>query len=61
MKKRNLNRFLRWIKSRNESPYLISILTSTDLKDYVSQLKSDSSLAAVTINRRIVSLICCPL
>src|SRR5699024_10501599 len=38
-------------------PYLISSLTSTDLKDYASQLKSVPTFAPATVNRRLVSLI----
>lgn len=53
----DINHFLQWIELRIEPPYMISSLTSIDLKDYVSQLKSDSSLAPTTINRKVVSLI----
>ena len=34
----DINHFHSWIKQRTEPPYLISSLTSTDLKDYASQL-----------------------
>ncbi|SES89273.1 integrase/recombinase XerC/integrase/recombinase XerD [Salinibacillus kushneri] len=52
----DLNHFFKWIKKRYEPPHLISILTSTDLKDYERQLKSDSTIAPSTINRRLVAL-----
>lgn len=53
----DINCFLKWIKQGHEPPYLISSLTSTDLKDYERQLKLDTSIAPTTINRRLVSLI----
>ncbi|WP_197046650.1 tyrosine-type recombinase/integrase [Oceanobacillus salinisoli] len=52
----DLNHFLKWIHQRYEPPHLISDLTSTDLKDYERQLKSDQSIAPTTINRRLVAL-----
>src|SRR5699024_1618529 len=53
----DINTFLRWIKERSEPPFLISVLTATDLKDYANHLKSDPSFAPATINRKLVSLI----
>src|SRR5690625_90755 len=53
----DINHFHSWIKQRTEPPYLISSLTSTELKDYASQLKSDPAFAPATVNRRLVSLI----
>lgn len=53
----DLNYFFKWIQQRYEPPHLISILTSTDLKDYEHHLKSDSTIAPSTINRRLISLI----
>ncbi|HLQ83740.1 MAG TPA: tyrosine-type recombinase/integrase [Pseudogracilibacillus sp.] len=53
----DINHFHSWIKQRTEPPYLISSLTSTDLKDYASQLKSVPTFAPATVNRRLVSLI----
>ncbi|MGM8216723.1 site-specific integrase [Bacillaceae bacterium W0354] len=52
----DLNYFFKWIQQRYDPPHLISILTSTDLKDYERQLKSDSTIAPSTINRRLISL-----
>lgn len=52
----DLNHFFKWIHQRHEPPYMISMLTSTDLKDYERQLKSDESAAPSTINRRLVAL-----
>ncbi|MEN2465638.1 tyrosine-type recombinase/integrase [Ornithinibacillus sp. JPR2-1] len=52
----DLNYFFKWVHQRYEPPHLISILTSTDLKDYERQLKSDSTIAPSTINRRLISL-----
>lgn len=52
----DLNHFFKWINQRYEPPHLISMLTSTDLKDYERQLKSDESIAPTTVNRRLVSL-----
>ncbi|BCB40547.1 site-specific tyrosine recombinase XerD [Bacillus cereus] len=52
----DLNHFFNWIHQRYEPPHLISMLTSTDLKDYERQLKSDESIAPTTVNRRLVSL-----
>lgn len=52
----DLNHFFKWIHQRYEPPHLISMLTSTDLKDYERQLKSDESIAPTTVNRRLVSL-----
>lgn len=52
----DLNYFFNWIQQRYEPPHLISILTSTDLKDYERQLKSESTIAPSTINRRLISL-----
>lgn len=48
--------FFKWIQQRYEPPHLISILTSTDLKDYELHLKSDSTIAPSTINRRLITL-----
>ncbi len=52
----DLNHFFKWICQRYERPHLISVLTSTDLKDYERHLKSDESIAPATINRRLVAL-----
>ncbi|MFT4413435.1 tyrosine-type recombinase/integrase [Fredinandcohnia humi] len=52
----DLNHFLKWLHQRYEQPHLISMLTSTDLKDYERQLKSDDSIAPTTVNRRLVAL-----
>ena len=52
----DLNHFSKWLPQRYEQPHLISMLTSTDLKDYERHLKSDSSIAPTTINRRLVAL-----
>ncbi|PLR70281.1 tyrosine-type recombinase/integrase [Bacillus sp. UMB0728] len=52
----DLSHFFKWIHQRYEPPHLISMLTSTDLKDYERQLKSDTSIAPTTVNRRLVSL-----
>ena len=53
----DINHFHTWIKTQSESPYLISTLTSTDLKEYADHLKSDPSFSPATVNRRLVSLI----
>lgn len=52
----DLNHFLKWVHQRYEPPHIISMLTSTDLKDYERQLKLDESIAPATINRRLVAL-----
>lgn len=52
----DLNHFFKWIHQRYEPPHFISMLTSSDLKDYERQLKSDESIAPTTVNRRLVSL-----
>lgn len=52
----DLNHFSKWLHQRYEQHHLISMLTSTDLKDYERQLKSDDSIAPTTVNRRLVAL-----
>lgn len=52
----DLNHFFKWIQQRYDPPHLIYMLTSTDLKDYERQLKSEGSIAPATINRRLVAL-----
>ncbi|GGJ55362.1 tyrosine-type recombinase/integrase [Virgibacillus salexigens] len=52
----DLNHFYKWIEQRYEPPHLVSRLTATDLRDYERHIKSDTSIAPATINRRLVSL-----
>lgn len=48
--------FLDWINQRYDYQYAVSDITSVDIKDYEREMKSNSSIAPTTINRRLVSL-----
>src|SRR5699024_4976195 len=53
----DINHFHSWIKQRTEPTYLISSLTTTDLRDYASARKSVPTSASATVKRRLVTLI----
>jgi len=45
-----------WLFSRHSDPIMVEAITKTDIKDFESEIKINSSLSPATINRRLVSI-----